>query len=124
MPYMEYRMDEITSKTRMWDSNMNFWHDCKESPQAKKKKKDEEFQKELLGIRKQKVALLTTSIFCFHCQKSVKPIKPCKHMLEDGFEVGVDGSDFYSDSYKAKARRKLLKKQKKTKKKISLDSFK
>ena len=108
----------------MWDSNMNFWHDCKESPQAIKKKKDEEFQKELLGIRKQKVALLTTSIFCFHCQKSVKPIKPCKHMLEDGFEVGVDGSDFYSDSYKAKARRKLLKKQKKTKKKISLDSFK
>jgi len=121
-------MDEISGKTRLWDSNMNFWHECTKSPQAKKKKKDEEFQKELLQIRKAKIALLKTPVFCFHCQKSVKPIQPCKHMLEDGFEVGVDGSDFYSDSYKARDRRKYLKKKmkkiKKLKKKISLDSFK
>ena len=108
----------------MWDSNMNFWHDCKESQQAKKKMKDEKFQKELLEIRKQKVAILKTPVYCFHCQKSIKPIQPCKHMKEDGFEVGKDGSDFYSDSYKARDRRKYLKKKMKVKKKISLDSFK
>lgn len=125
LPHMEWRMDENVSKSRIWDTNMNFWHDCKESPDAKKKKQNEEFakqrQKELLEQRKFKAAKLKTPIYCVECEGSVKPYEPCKHMIRDGFEVGKDGSDFYSDSFKARERREQLKAKKK---KTSLDSFK
>jgi len=125
MPHMEFRMDESTARSRMWDDNLNLWHDCKESPEAKRKKQNEEFakqrKKDLLDQRKFKVAKLRTPIYCVECAKSVKPYLPCKHMIRDGFEVGKDGSDFYSDNFNARDRREQLKKKKK---KISLDSFK
>ena len=128
---MEYRMDETTGRSRMWDTNMNFWHDCKESPQAKKKQKDEKFQRErqefLRNARQEKIKKLKTPIFCNWCNKSIPAYEPCDHMIADGFEVGVDGSDFYSDSFKAKERRKFLKdrmQQKlKEKTKPKMDSF-
>ena len=37
---MEWRLDENTSKSKIWDGNIGIWHDCKESPQAKKQKAD------------------------------------------------------------------------------------
>jgi len=121
-------MDENTSKSKLWDTNMNFWHDCKESPQAKKKIKDDEFAIErkevLLEEKRRKVGKLTTPIYCVACSKSFKPNEPCKHMIEDGFELGVDGGDFYSDSFKAKERRKLIKKKIQHATKTTLDSFK
>jgi len=128
MSYMEYRMDENTSKSKLWDTNMNFWHDCKESPQSKKKIKDEEFTKErkafLLEEKHRKIGKMKTPLFCFNCNKAQYPSQPCNHMLEDGFELGVDGGDFYSDSYKATERRKFLRKQKSNSPKSTLDSFK
>ena len=131
MPYMEYRMDENLGKSKLWDTNMNFWHDCKESPQAKKKIKDDEFVKErkeiLLEEKMRKIGKLKTPVFCINCGKAQYPSQPCKHMLEDGFELGVDGGDFYSDSYKATERRKILKKNNLKLKKpnrSTLDSFK
>lgn len=129
MPYMEWRMDETTAKSKLWDTNLGLWHDCKESPQAKKKKADQEWknkrEKILLEERKKKIIKLKTPIFCLACQKSYKPNQPCKHMIDDGFELGVDGSDFYSDTPKAIARREQIKAKKKreSKKKSQLENF-
>lgn len=132
MQYMEWRMDEVVSKSRLWDTNMNFWHDCKESPQAKKKKLDAEWKKKrdevIRAERIRKINKLKSFVFCFQCNKGIKTATPCKHMIADGFEVGRDGGDFYSDSFKAVERRKYLKKQmKKSKnikpKKSGLDGF-
>jgi len=116
MPYMEWRLDENTSKTKIWDGNIGIWHDCKESPQAKKQKADSDWSKKrdevLRHERLNKIAKLKAVIFCYHCEKGIKASSPCKHLIEDGFEFGKDGGDFYSDSYKSKQRRKLLKKPK------------
>lgn len=124
-------MDEIVSKNKLYDTNLGFWHDCKESPEAKRKKKDEEFQKErqavLLDQRKLKVGKLKTPVYCFECVKANLPTQPCEHMIRDGFEVGTDGGDFYSDTFKATERRKYLqdkiKKMKHKPTKKGLDSF-
>lgn len=112
-PHMEWRMDEVVSKGRIWDTNLGLWHDCKESPDAKRKKQNEEFKKEreaiLLEERKRKVGKLKTPIYCHLCAKAHKPNNPCDHMIQDGFEIGVDGGDFYADTFKANERRKYLK---------------
>lgn len=127
MPYMEWRMDEIVSKNRLYDTNIGIWHDCKESPQAKKKKKDEAWLKKrqeiLKNERKKKIEKLTTPIHCHACNKSYRPNEPCKHMIEDGFEIGKDGSDFYADTFKATERRNYLKKKREEKKKIKMENF-
>ena len=128
---MELRMDEVTSKYKTWDTNLGLWHDCKESPEAKRKKANEEFKKEreeqLLKQRQQKANLLKTPVFCYQCKCARYPIDPCEHMIADGFEKGVDGSNFYSDTFESIERRKYLKQKMKTAKepqKINLDSFK
>lgn len=127
MPYMEWRMDEIVSKNKLFDTNIGIWHDCQKSPQAKKKKKHEEFLKkresELLEMRKEKVRKLKTPVFCHSCGKALRPNQPCEHMIADGFEIGVDGGDFYADTFKAEERRKYLKNKRKEDKKMKLEKF-
>lgn len=115
---MEFRTDEITAKNKVWDNNLNLWHDCKKSPEAKRKKENEEFA---INQRKFKVARLKTPVYCIECNHAVKLYEPCNHMIRDGFRIGIDGSDFYSDSYVSVSRREQLKN---SQKKISLDSFK
>jgi len=131
MPYMEWRMDENTSKGKLWDTNMGLWHDCKESPQAKKKIADTEWTEKrdevLREERRGKVMKLKAIIFCSSCNKGIQASNPCEHLLADGFEVGVDTANFYSDSYRSTERRKLLRQKNKRKDKpntTSLDSFK
>ena len=130
MPYMQWRMDETTSNGKIWDTNLGLWHDCEKSPEAIKKNKDAEFLKERQEILREqilrKIGKLKTPIYCVGCGKARYASEPCKHMIADGFELGVDGGDFYSDSYKAKDRRKYLRsiKEKKLIKKHNLDSFK
>lgn len=131
MPHMEWRMDENVGKSRLWDNNMNFWHDCKESPEAKKKEADLMWKKKRAAVlkeeRQKKIIKLKTPIYCVKCVKSFKPIEPCKHMIEDGFELGVDGGDFYADTFKAIERRRQLQEKKnqskQQKNKASLDKF-
>jgi len=120
-------MDEVISKNKLFDTNLGIWHDCKKSPEAKRKKKEQEFkkqrEKELLEMRKEKVRKLKTPVFCHACNKAFRPKEPCKHMIADGFEIGVDGGDFYSDTFKAIERRKYLKSKMKEKKRMKMENF-
>ena len=99
-------MDENTSKSRIWDTNLNLWHDCKKNPAEQKRKQDEWFKKWKDRFR------YKVPIWCCVCNKSFPYTDVCDHIRADGFEEGRDTCEFYADSYGAHNRREAVRKKK------------
>ena len=108
MPYMEWRMDENTSKSKLWDTNMNFWHKCQNKLQQKK----EQAEKLDLWYQNWKTRWkYKVPIWCYACNKSYPYTDVCQHIRADGFIEGKDTCEFYADSYSARQRRDAIRRK-------------